>query len=88
MLALTKSSVITAINEVNKNVTDKSFPKTGTVPDFGKQKKCRPKAAFAWGGSDQTTAPSVSSFSLTGLIRSSRLTPSHMATAAATNTDE
>ena len=35
-----------------------------------------------------TTAPSVSSFSLTGLIRSSRLTPSHIATAAATNTDE
>ena len=35
-----------------------------------------------------TTAPSVSSFSLIGLIRSSRFTPSHMATAAATNTDE
>jgi hypothetical protein len=35
-----------------------------------------------------TTAPSVSSRSLTGLIRSSRLTPSHMAIAAATNTDE
>ena len=35
-----------------------------------------------------TTAPSVSSRSLTGLIRSSRFTPSHMAMAAATNTDE
>ena len=36
----------------------------------------------------QTTAPSVSSFSLTGLIRSSRFTPNHIASAAATNTDE
>lgn len=35
-----------------------------------------------------TTAPSVSSFSLTGLIKSSRLTPSHMAIAAATKTEE
>ena len=39
-------------------------------------------------GDAYTTAPSVSSFSLIGLIRSSRFTPSHMATAAATNTDE
>ncbi len=36
----------------------------------------------------QTTAPSVSSFALTGLTRSSRLTPNHIASAAATNTDE
>ncbi len=36
----------------------------------------------------QTTAPSVSSLGFTGLIRSSRFAPSHIATAAATNTEE
>ncbi len=38
--------------------------------------------------SGYTTAPPVSSFSLIGFIKSSRFTPSHIATAAATNTDE
>lgn len=42
------------------------------------------RAARAGQGSS-TSAPS---FFLTGLIRSSRLTPSHIAMAAATNTDE
>ena len=37
---------------------------------------------------DQTTAPPVVCFSFAGFNRSSRFTPSHMATAAATNTDE
>lgn len=39
-------------------------------------------------GETYTTAPPFSSLTLTGLIRSSRFTPSHMARAAATNTDE
>ncbi len=37
---------------------------------------------------DQGSSASAPSFFLTGLIRSSRLTPSHIAIAAATNTDE
>lgn len=39
-------------------------------------------------GRVQTTAPPVLSFSFAGFSRSSRLTPSHIATAAATKTDE
>lgn len=39
-------------------------------------------------GRVQTTAPPVLSFSLAGFSKSSRLTPSHIATAAATKTEE
>lgn len=56
--------------------------------DIRNPKKTGSKAGFFREQRNQTTAPPVSSFSLIGLIRSSRLTPSHMATAAATNTDE
>jgi hypothetical protein len=53
------------------------------------QQKSRPAVGFfVRHARHHTTAPSVSLFSFTGLIKSSRFTPNHMATAAATKTDE
>jgi hypothetical protein len=67
----------------NRRATPQCAPKQPAAPVHSYANRSK-LLLFA----DQTTAPPVSSFSLTGLIKSSRFTPSHIATAAATKTDE